>query len=59
MTSPYLNRPPVPAPDGAYRGYLVKRNPFDGMFYVSKDGHHICACTSYDAAKHAIDEVTQ
>lgn len=40
----------------AYRGYLIRRG-FDGMFYVSKGGAHICAAASLQAAQRAIDEI--
>lgn len=35
----------------AYKGYLIKENQFDGMFYVSKDGFHITAQPTLEAAK--------
>jgi hypothetical protein len=39
----------------AYRGYLVTRNPFSGVWYVSKDGAHISSAESDSEAKRTID----
>jgi hypothetical protein len=36
----------------AYKGYLIKSNPFNGVCYITKDGHNIS--TAYDI-KHAKD----
>lgn len=45
------------AKDEAYKRYLINKNPFDGMFYVSKDGTHIASFKTLEEAKKAIDEL--
>ena len=44
--------------DKAYKGYLIKKNPFDGMFYISKGGYHISTAKTEQEAKKIIDELT-
>lgn len=45
------------ATDKAYKGYLIRKNPFDEMFYVSKGGSHITIVKTEQEAKKAIDEL--
>lgn len=41
--------------DTAYKGYLIKLNPMNGVYYISKGGHHIGSAYSLEAAKAEID----
>lgn len=41
----------------AYRGYYVRRSPFDDKYRVSKDGAHVGTYDSAEAAKASIDEL--
>lgn len=41
----------------AYRGYVIKLNMFSGVFYISREGHHISSAKTLDEAKRLIDEV--
>lgn len=42
---------------GAYRGYLIRRNPLTGAWWVEKDGVLICHVANGWAAVCAIDEL--
>lgn len=44
-----------PEKDFSYKGYSVKYNPFDGMYYISKGGFHISAAQDDEQAKAQID----
>lgn len=40
-----------------YRGYVIQLNMFNGVFYISRGGHHISSAKTLDEAKRMIDEV--
>ncbi|MCI0559807.1 MAG: hypothetical protein MN733_15055 [Nitrososphaera sp.] len=42
----------------AYKRHLIQRNPFTDDWTVTKDGHHITTVSSLQAAKLAIDCIT-
>ncbi|MHA1169957.1 MAG: hypothetical protein ACTSRU_19180 [Candidatus Hodarchaeales archaeon] len=44
--------------DEAYKGYLIKYNLFQDMFYVSKGGSHITSAKTLEKAKKEIDLIT-
>lgn len=44
--------------DTPYKGYLVRLNPFDGLYRVSRDGFHIATATTPDEARNIIDGLT-
>ena len=41
----------------AYKGYLIRRNPFTDKISIEKDGQHICYAISIEDAKHLIDQL--
>lgn len=41
--------------DSAYRGYLIRRNPLNGMLWIEKDGQKIAYVTSEQNARETID----
>jgi hypothetical protein len=42
----------------AYKGYLIKVNPFNGFCYISKEGYHISTALDVQHAKDIIDQLT-
>ena len=47
---------PLPTPTTyAYKGYLMCRNPLNGLWWIEKDGQHISYVTDEAHAKHTID----
>ena len=40
-----------------YRGYLIRRNPQNGLIWVEKDGMAICYPFSFDDARQQIDSL--
>ena len=43
----------------AYKGYLIQPALCGDVFYVQKGGYTIASCPTHEAARQAIDEVTQ
>ena len=41
----------------AYKGYLIRRNPFTDKISIEKDGQHICYAISIEDAKYLIDQL--
>ena len=41
----------------AYRGYLIKQAFAAGLFFISKDGHHISTAYTLPAAQAIVDEL--
>lgn len=39
----------------AYRGYLIRSNPFNGSTWVEKDGYRIVAVPDVSAGRHNVD----
>lgn len=56
--TPYTPRQVIAMPkvqSERYRGYWIGTSPFSGLYFVTRDGQHVCTCDSLAEAKAAID----